>query len=133
MSAARGHGPGVRAHWRGRPLAAVLFDLDGTVLDTAGDIALALNRALGEQGRPALPVEAVRTMIGRGSPMLVRRAAAAGGMPLDEAGYSQLLARYFDHYAALECSAERTARPFDGAVAALRGLHAAGLAIAIVT
>ena len=40
----------VRAQWRGQPLAAVLFDLDGTLLDTAADIALALNRTLLEQG-----------------------------------------------------------------------------------
>jgi beta-phosphoglucomutase-like phosphatase (HAD superfamily) len=41
-----------RAQWRGKPIAAVLFDLDGTLLDTVADIALALNLALADHGWP---------------------------------------------------------------------------------
>jgi len=66
--------------------AALLFDLDGTLLDTAGDIALALRRAFADHGHQAPPPEAVRQMIGKGAPVLVERAVAAQGLSLDTAG-----------------------------------------------
>ena len=131
--------PGMRAptdppaRWRQRPLRAVLFDLDGTLLDTLTDIALALNRALAERGWGPVPVELVRTMIGRGSPILVRRAARFLGQALDEPGEAQILERFFAHYGELEQRGDRAAQPFDGATAALQRLHAAGLKIAVVT
>src|SRR3982074_26002 len=53
-------------HWRGQRLAAVLFDLDGTLLDTAADIALALNRTMAEYDCEPLPEYDVRRMVGRG-------------------------------------------------------------------
>ncbi|MDE2305115.1 MAG: phosphoglycolate phosphatase [Gammaproteobacteria bacterium] len=121
------------ASWNGRRLAAVLFDLDGTLLDTVGDIALALNRATAPLGWPPLPVDAVRGMIGRGSPMLVRRAAAYLGRDADEALQASIVERFFDQYAALDERAERLARPFAGAEEALRALDARGLALAVVT
>lgn len=121
------------ATWRGTPLAAVLFDLDGTLLDTAGDIALALNRAIAEFGWPEVPAGDVRHMIGRGAPLLVERAARAQRRELDPATHTQMVERFFHHYGALEESGEYGARPFDGAAAALAALHAAGLRIAVVT
>ena len=51
----------------------MLFDLDGTLLDTAADIALALNRTLAECGWSRLRRDDVRRMIGRGSPILIER------------------------------------------------------------
>jgi phosphoglycolate phosphatase len=121
------------ARWRGRPITGVLFDLDGTLLDTAADIALALNRAVGEFGWESVPADAVRTMIGRGGPMLIRRVAAAQQRTLDEPAHAALTERFFDHYGALQDSGEGSARPFEGAPEALQALHAAGLRIAIVT
>ena len=59
------------ARWRGQPLSAVLFDLDGTLLDTVADIALALNRTLAEYACEALAEDEVRRMIGRGSPIVI--------------------------------------------------------------
>jgi len=50
---------------------AVLFDLDGTLLDTVADIALALNRALTEKHLGTLTTGQVRDLIGRGVPMLI--------------------------------------------------------------
>ena len=55
------------AHWRGQRLGAVLFDLDGTLLDTVADIALALNRAMVEYDCTPLAEDDVRRMVGRGS------------------------------------------------------------------
>src|SRR5271165_797682 len=122
-----------RASWRGRPLAAVLFDLDGTLLDTAGDIALALNRAIGEYGWPPIPAVDVRRMIGRGAPVLIERAARAQQRDLDQAAHAALVERFFHHYEALEETGECKARAYEGASEALQGLHAAGLRIAVVT
>ena len=62
------------ANWRGQPLLGVLFDLDGTLLDTASDIARALNRTLAERGWAPLPVGEVTHMVGRGAAVLIERA-----------------------------------------------------------
>src|SRR5262245_36048526 len=121
------------AAWRGRPLAAALFDLDGTLLDTVNDIALALNRSLADFGLAPFAVDEVRHMIGRGSPILIERAAAAKGRSLDPATHAAMLERFFHHYGEIEESDEGTARPFAGATAALETLHGAGLRTAVVT
>jgi phosphoglycolate phosphatase len=119
--------------WRERTLEAVLFDLDGTLLDTAADIAEALNRALAERGWPPIAPSEVRRMIGRGSPMLMERAAAFQNRELDEAAKAALLERFFHHYGFLEESGEFKAKPYAGAAECLRALHEAGLRIAVVT
>jgi phosphoglycolate phosphatase len=121
------------ATWRGRPLEAVLFDLDGTLLDTAADIATALNRALEEHGWRRISPGDVRRMIGRGSPMLVERAAAAQGRSPDDAQKSAVLESFFRHYGYLEESGEFEAQPYAGADDCLRALHRAGLRTAVVT
>lgn len=119
--------------WRGRPLEAVLFDLDGTLLDTADDIAEALNRTLGEYGWEPIEASEVRRMIGRGSPVLIERAAASRSRALDEAGKAAMLERFFHHYGFLEQSGELKAGPYPGAAQCLRALHEAGLRTAVVT
>jgi phosphoglycolate phosphatase len=125
--------PAARAVWAGKPLAGVLFDLDGTLLDTAGDIALALNRALAERGWPPVPAADVRHMIGRGAPMLVDRAALAQGRAPDAALHAAIVERFFHHYGELEQTGECAAKAYEGAADALRELHATGLRIAVVT
>ncbi len=121
------------AHWRGAPLAAVLFDLDGTLLDTLADIALALNRALLEYGCESLAQKDVRGMIGRGAPILIERAAAAHGRAFDAATQAAMVQRFFHYYGELEESHEDSARPYAGAAELLRSLHDSGLGIAVVT
>ncbi len=122
-----------RPAWLPRPLEAVLFDLDGTLLDTAGDIALALNRAVGEHGWGPIPADEVQTFIGRGGPTLVRRAAESQGRPLDDATHAAIVERFFHHYGALQATDECTARPFAGVADGMRRVHEAGLKTAIVT
>jgi phosphoglycolate phosphatase len=119
--------------WRGRPLEAVLFDLDGTLLDTAADIAEALNRALAERGWPPIAPSEVRRMIGRGAPMLIERAAAFQSREVDEAAKAATVERFFHHYGFLEESGEFKAEAYAGAAECLRALHEAGLRIAVVT
>src|SRR5512139_3409089 len=121
------------ASWQGQPLAAVLFDLDGTLLDTAADIALALNRAVAEHGWTPVAEEEVRRMIGRGAPVLVQRAAAAQGRQIDDATLAAVLERFFHHYGALQELDECAAAPYGGVTEALQQLHDAGLHIAVVT
>jgi phosphoglycolate phosphatase len=121
------------AAWRGQPLGGVLFDLDGTLLDTAADIARALNRAFGERGWKPLPVGDVSRMIGRGSPILIERAAASLGRTLNAADQAALLERFFHFYGLLEESNESDARPYAGVAGTLKTVHDAGLRVAVVT
>jgi phosphoglycolate phosphatase len=121
------------AHWRGQPLEAVFFDLDGTLLDTAADIALALNRALADHGWAPVEEGAVRNMIGRGAPMLIERAARAQGRTADDATQAALVEGFFRHYGGLQERDEYAAQPYPGASAALQQIHASGLRTAVVT
>lgn len=116
-----------------RSFAGVLYDLDGTLLDTAADILLALNRALAEHGWNAMNESDVRRMIGRGGQVLVERAAQAQGRALDERTRSALVERFYHHYGSLEATHEAVAQPYPGVVDAVKRLHAAGLRSAIVT
>ena len=107
-------------------LRAVLLDLDGTLLDTAPDIAAAANAMLAEQGLAPLPAVAVRDFIGGGIPALVERCLRARGAEPNE----DALRSFREHYQVLNGSA---ATPFPGVVAALRRLRTAGLRLACVT
>lgn len=126
------HKSGV-GRWRGRSLSAVLFDLDGTLLDTVADIALALNRVMLEHGGKPLEESQVRRMIGRGSPILIERAAAAQGLVIDGTTQAAMVERFFHHYGELEELNEDKAQPYTGAADCLRLLHGAGLRTAVVT
>jgi phosphoglycolate phosphatase len=79
------------------PFDLVAFDLDGTLADTAPDIAAALNLMLADLGRPALAPDAIRGLIGDGARSLIRKALAQGGEATDalvEQGYPVYLAHY---------------------------------------
>lgn len=121
------------AQWQGRPLSAVLFDLDGTLLDTVADIALALNRAMAEYGCKPPAEDDVRRMIGRGAAILVERATAAHSGAIDEVTQAALVERFFHYYGELEELNEDRARPYTGAAESLHILHDAGLRTAVVT
>lgn len=114
-------------------MRAVLFDLDGTLLDTAGDIALALQRAFADHHLPGPHLDEVRRMIGRGAPLLVERACEAQGLRWSAAQREAVLARFFHHYGALHSLNESVAQPYEGAVQALSALHALGIPLAVVT
>jgi len=78
------------------PIRAVIFDLDGTLADTAGEIADALARSFAEFGLAALPEAAVREMIGRGVAALVERALQRLGSGV---AAGAVVARFEHHYA----------------------------------
>jgi phosphoglycolate phosphatase len=121
------------AHWRGQRLGAVLFDLDGTLLDTVADIALALNRTMAEYDCKPLAEDDVRRMIGRGSPILIERATASQGRIIAASTQAEMVERFFHYYGELEASNEDSARPYTGAAESLRTLHDAGVRTAVVT
>ncbi|MEG3087297.1 HAD hydrolase-like protein [Sphingomonas sp. PB4P5] len=111
------------------PFAIVGFDLDGTFIDTSGDLAAAVNHTLVAAGRAALGVEQVKTMIGGGAKhMLTLGLEATGGYAPDEFRplYKSMLARYEAHIAV-------QSRPYPGALDALDRLDALGVKVAIVT
>lgn len=111
------------------PFDVIVFDLDGTLADTAPDLTAALNHALGELGRPAIPPEEVRHMVGHGARALLRQGLAATGEAdeaLVDAGLPIFLAYYEAHIA-------DGTTPFAGVEAALEALEARGVRLAICT
>lgn len=109
------------------PLAAVLFDLDGTLVDSAPDLAGATNDLLVRRGRPPLPLQALRPHGGSGARGML--GAAFGLKPGDE-GYGPLRDEFLDHY---ETRMLALTRPFTAVPALLATLEARGLAWGIVT
>ena len=105
------------------------FDLDGTLFDTAVDIAAAANHALGLAGRPALPIETLKPMIGLGGPHLLEQALIATGGCEDgmvDRLFPDWLAYYGDNLV-------HDTAPFPGLLDAMDALDARGVKIAIVT
>lgn len=111
------------------PFAIVGFDLDGTLLDTLGDLAAAVNYALGMEGRPPLSEAEIRPMIGGGTRMMLRRGLDASGGG-DEALLDRLLVVLIDYYRA---HIDAHSSPFPGLLAALDWLAAMGVRLGVVT
>src|SRR5687768_5055389 len=110
-------------------LDVVAFDLDGTLADTAPDLAAALNHALDQLGREQLSVQTVRSFVGHGARALIRKGLTATG------GSSETLVEasvpiFLEHYRTHICDGTR---PYEGLEAALDALAEAGVALAICT
>lgn len=110
-------------------LDVLVFDLDGTLADTAPDLTASLNHVLVRFGRPPLPADAVRRLVGHGARTLIRRGLAATGGS-DEAMVEEGLPAFLDFYADHICDGTR---PFDGVERALTDLAEQGVALAICT
>jgi 2-phosphoglycolate phosphatase len=109
------------------PVDAVLFDLDGTLIDSAPDLAGAANDLRAQRGLEALPYEALRPMVGAGARGMV---GVAFGVRPGEDGFEPLRDAFLARYA--ERMLERT-RVFDAVEPVLRTLSAAGVPWGIVT
>ena len=106
----------------------LVFDLDGTLVDSVPDLRAALNGMLRERGlRPLSPTEVTR-MVGDGAPAMVGRALAAGGG--DPTGVGSALARFLEIY---EANAVRLTRPYPGVRETLTALRRLGYRTAVCT
>ena len=114
-----------------RGIAAVMIDLDGTLLDTAPDLAAAAERTLAALGLPARTQSEIRSFIGEGIPSLVQRCLqASAGAARVEALRAEALALYYDFY--FEESGRRSA-VYPGVIEGLAQFRSMGLRLACVT
>ena len=111
-------------------LDAIVFDLDGTLIDSAPDIAAAVNQTLESRGLPGLPASRVESFIGAGARDLMARVFDALGRRPTRAELESALADYLERYRA--GPAERT-RPYPGVKEALDALRGRGLRMGICT
>jgi phosphoglycolate phosphatase len=109
-----------------RMTRCLVLDLDGTLVDSAPDLAAALNRLMAARGLAPLGLSEVTTMVGDGVRVLLQRAFAARGTVPQEADYDAYAADYGAHFAV-------ATRPFPGAEAALQALAASGWRFAVCT
>ena len=105
----------------------VIFDLDGTILDTLEDLADSMNYALAKYGYPTRTVDEIRSFVGNGLLMLTRRAIAP---ETDETVIQTVLAEQKAYYK--EHCADKT-KPYDGVIELLEELKAAGYKLAVVS
>lgn len=112
---------------------AVLFDLDGTLLDTVADITTALNGALAEQNLRTLARGEVQGLIGRGMPALIERALECCGAAGRAADATLLLNRFQHRYARIHEHGGIQTRAYRGVAWGLAELHAHGFMLAVVT
>src|SRR5437879_5898829 len=94
----------------------VVFDLDGTLVDTAPDLINALNFVLEREGLPAVPLHAARNMIGAGARRLIERGLELDGRLTSPQDLTRLTSDLIDHYAAHIAD---LSRPFEGLESAL--------------
>ncbi len=108
-------------------IRTVLFDLDGTLADTAPDLAHALNTQLVEQGKKALPYETIRPEVSHGATALIKLGFGVGP---GDAGFDRLRERFLALYSADLC---KHTKPFAGIEPLLKSLQQQGINWGIVT
>lgn len=111
-------------------LDAVMVDLDGTMVNTLGDFAEALNRMLADLQTPAIAPQIIENMVGKGSEHLIRSVLAHVEAPDINALYPQAWQRYEHHYLAIN---GQFADVYPGVAEGLRALQSLGLRMACLT
>jgi phosphoglycolate phosphatase len=108
----------------------VVFDLDGTLVDTAPDLINALNFVLEREGLPAVALHAARNMIGAGARKLIERGLELDGRLVSPQDLARLTGDFIDHYAAHIAD---LSKPFEGLEGALDDLESSGYRFAVCT
>lgn len=111
-------------------LPALIFDLDGTLVDTAPDLLGAMNAVLTQQGRQPVDPETLRHMVGFGAASLIRQAMAATGDPVAEDRLPALVDDFIVHYRAHLADGSV---PFPGVTETLAALKTGGAKLAVLT
>lgn len=109
---------------------AVMLDLDGTLVNTLGDFAQALNRMLADLALPAIDAKVIEHMVGKGTEHLLRSVLAHVGVADVDAHYAQAWQRYEQHYLQLN---GQFSQAYDGVLEGLEQLAAAGLPLVCLT
>jgi phosphoglycolate phosphatase len=110
---------------------AIVFDLDGTLVDSAADLAATLNAVLIEHNREPVTLDAVRAMIGDGVGALVHRGFAATGRPLGSGELSTLTGHFLDIY--IDPNRDHIAHPYPGVTDTLRIFANLGVRMGVCT
>jgi phosphoglycolate phosphatase len=108
----------------------IVFDLDGTLVDTAPDLISALNFVLDREGLPPMPLHQARNMIGAGARKLIERGLESEGRVMTVKEIDRMTADFIDYYGENIAVASR---PFEGLETALDHLTATGCRLAVCT
>jgi phosphoglycolate phosphatase len=108
----------------------IVFDLDGTLVDTAPDLIATLNIILAREGLPPVPYDQARTLIGGGAKAMIARAMTVEGRSLSPGQLETLFADFIDHYAVHIADESRL---FPGLERALDQLTESGFGLAVCT
>ncbi len=109
---------------------SLIFDLDGTLVDTAPDLVRALNAVIEPEGLSPVPLETVRHMVGRGARRLIDRAYAEQGVDLAGESLETHTARFLEVY---RDGIDVESRPFDDVAETLEHLRTAGARLSVAT
>jgi len=110
--------------------ATLIFDLDGTLVDTAPDLVAATNHVLAGLALPGISEHALRPLVGHGAGFMVEHAIGPGAAKLSEEERKRLLDRFLDYYTR---NIAVGSRPFEGTVPALERFRGAGAKLAVCT
>jgi phosphoglycolate phosphatase len=110
--------------------STIVFDLDGTLVDTAPDLIDALNHVLDREGLPAMPLHSARNLIGAGARKLIERGLEREGRAASADDIERMTRDFIDYYGDHIADASR---PFDGLEDALDDLSARGCRLAVCT
>lgn len=112
------------------PAPAIIFDLDGTLIETAPDLVATLNVILAREGMAPVAYEVARNFVGGGAKLMLARSIEADGRTVDGTKLDQMFQDFIAYYAA---NVAVHSRPFPGLLEALDMLSARGFRLAVCT